>query len=198
MLKINLENGALLFREENKADISITHKPNMAAVGEDVKIDFTLCGIHYERKLKCTDIEVAGSVCGSSGDTIGAISNLCSVFKPGGATGEGVEEAPVDNNIYGRKNGEWINILQTITDKEEAHQELELEKATLYEFGELTHLEFIIVPVDSQPIIIQFSTGAIAPVYICPDDLIELTAFDIQPNRHYEITIINHRASLAG
>ena len=84
MLKIYLQNGALVFDTAGKKQVSIVSKPNIIAFGDDVKIDFKMSGILFEQTKHYTDIEVAGTVHTGAVETVGAIGELCAGFKKGG------------------------------------------------------------------------------------------------------------------
>ncbi|MDR0295983.1 MAG: leucine-rich repeat domain-containing protein [Prevotellaceae bacterium] len=84
MLKIYLENGALVFDTAEKKKLSIVSKPNLVAIGDDVKIDFTMSGIVFQQTKHYSNIEVAGTTRSSAVETVGAIGALCAGFKKGG------------------------------------------------------------------------------------------------------------------
>jgi len=90
MLKIYLEEGALVFEEKGKPKISIIKNPLPDAVGDIVNFNFTSAGVVYRNKLKYTDIEVDGLVRDSANETISEINKLCSVFNNSGCPGGGI------------------------------------------------------------------------------------------------------------
>jgi len=87
MLKIYLENGALVFEPAEEKKLSIVSKPNLVAIGDNVKIDFTMSGFVFKLTKHYTHIEVAGTTRGSAVETVGAIGALCMGFKRGGVGG---------------------------------------------------------------------------------------------------------------
>ena len=210
MIKINLENDKVLVFEDEKGNkTACISKPAIAANGDKIKIVFKVGTSVYEYRELYSDMEINGVVYAGITDTLAALYDLCAVFSAGGGDGSGVSLTDVDDAI------------DTHDTDETAHDYIQQRIDSLTPMGtELSGTTINITPVpliyyeiktplqsvntlninipfgNLLPSIVWFKTGATLPTIIFNGVGLLVTDTDLQPNKSYELSIINKRISI--
>jgi len=182
MIKLYIEENVLICEKDGIKE-AVTFEPKAKSLRNGyVLIKWELTQpetYHY------SEIEINGETCVNEIDACKKLKTICSVFKKGGGTGEGVQMSQV------------LAAIATHNEAEEAHIKLindtnpvfTPEKGRFYEFGELSSLTLQNIPDSLQPIFIRFSVGAALTTLTLPNDLKNVKV-DLKPNKSYEFQII--------
>jgi len=112
----------------------------------------------------------------------------------GGETPSDITMQDVDTAIATHNDDQDSHIIG-LRDYDKTDVEISPPYGTHYQFAKLNSITLHDIPQRWQPIVIQFQS--ISTSFGYKDDLIPLNDIKPPPNSHCEITIINHRISLA-
>ena len=206
MLKINLENNVLTIESTNREKVRVLQRPDVGAIGEDTIRIITYFGgsklepftAHY------SEMEINGSTYPNIDAALEELAEIIAVFKPGGGDGSGVSIIDVTNAIGTHNSDETAHayIQQRIDALTPYLQPTMGSNITLspapmvyYVCNIITGLHLVILE-SILPSIVWFKTGSSLPTLIFSGNNLLITDFDLQPNKSYELSIINNRISI--